>query len=359
MNKNSLEKFIVNYFDMIRTIIAILIGVILSVFVIYIISKNPGLSYKSFFLGPFLSTSRFGNIIEMASPIILCGLAISIPFQAEQFNIGAEGALFISAAVGTAFAVSTHMPTLLHVSTVLLVAGITGAIWGYIPGILKAKWNTDELVISLMMNYVAYFLGLYLINYHFRDKSAGYLVSYELPKSAWLAQFVPGTRIHWGIVISFGLAILMYFYLYHTTQGYEIRQVGFNKYFAKFGGINVAKVIIISQVVGGFLAGIAGMTEVMGIHHRFKWQMSPGYGWDGVVVAIIGRNNPLVIILAALFLAYLRIGGQIMNLLSDIPSEMVTAIQAIIILLITAEAFLERWRYRITVKLAKLEKEEK
>jgi len=347
-----MEKFILKYFNLIRTIIAIAIGLIISIFVIYVISKNPGFSFKSFLLGPFLSKSRFGNLIETASPIILCGLAIAVPFQAEQFNVGAEGALFIGAAIGTAFAVSTSMPAIIHIPLVLLVAGLVGAFWGFIPGILKAKWNASELVSSLMLNYVAYFLGLYIINYHFRDKSAGYLVSYQLPKTAWLTQFVPGTRIHWGIVLAFVFAILVYFFLYHTTLGYEIRMTGFNIHFSRYGGINVFKVIVISQVIGGFIAGIAGMTEVMGIHRRFNWQMSPGYGWDGVVVAIIGRNHPISIVLASLFLAYLRVGGQVLNLLSDIPSEMVTVIEAIIILLITAEAFLEQWRYRITVKEA-------
>jgi simple sugar transport system permease protein len=123
--------------------------------------------------------------------------------------------------------------------------------------------------------------------------------------------------------------------------------------FARFGGINVFKVILISQVIGGFIAAIGGMTEVMGVHRRFNWQLSPGYGWDGVVVAIIGRNNPLLIILSSLFLAYLRVGGRILNLLSDIPSEMITVIQSIIILLITAEAFLAQWKYKITVREAK------
>ena len=349
-----MEKFIIKYFNLIRIIIAILIGVIISVFVIYIITKNPGLSFQSFFLGVFRSKGRFGDWIELSSPIILCGLAIAIPFQAEQFNIGAEGALFIGAAVGTAFAVSTHMPAVFHITTVLLVAGLTGAIWGFIPGILKAKWKTDELVISLMMNYVAYFLGLYLINYHFRDKAAGFLVSYKLPETAWLAQFIPGTRIHTGVIIAFVFAILAYYFLYHTTTGYEIRTTGTNKNFAKFGGINVFMVIVLSQVIGGFLAGIGGMTEVMGLSRRFNWQMSPGYGWDGVVVAIIGQNNPIFIILAALFLSYLRIGGQILNLLSDIPSEMVIVIQSLIILLITAEAFLQRFKVRITIREAKL-----
>jgi simple sugar transport system permease protein len=203
-----------------------------------------------------------------------------------------------------------------------------------------------------MFNYVAYYLGLYLINFHFRDKKAGYLVSLQLPKTAWLAQFVPDTRLHWGIVLSLAMAVVVYLYLYHTTSGYEIRTTGFNERFARFGGINVARVIMLCQLIMGLLAGIGGMTEVMGIHRRFNWQTSPGYGWDGVIVAIIGRNHPLLIIAASFFLAYLRVGGQVLNLMSDVPAEMVSVIQSIIILLITAEAFLSQWRYRITVRQA-------
>ena len=294
-------------------------------------------------------------MLETASPIIFCGIAIAIAFQAEQFNVGAEGAMFISAAVGTAFAVSTHMPLLIHVPMVLIVAGATGAVWGFVPGFLKAKWGASELVCSLMMNYIAYFLGLYLINYHFRDKAAGYLVSYRLPETAWLGQFLPGTRLHWGIIIAVLFAVAVYYFLYHSTYGYEIRTTGFNRKFAKFGGINIFTVIILSQVISGAIAGVGGMTEIMGIHRRFNWQMSPGYGWDGVIVAIIGRNHPILVIFASLFLSYIRVGGQILNLMADVPSELVSVIQSIIILLITAEAFLGQWKYRIIRREAERE----
>lgn len=349
-----MEKFVLRYFNLIRTIIAVLIGIVISVFLIYLVSKDPGFSLQQFLLGPILSRSRFFNVIETASPIILCGLAIAVAFQARQFNVGAEGALYLAAAVGTAFAVSTRMPAFLHIPLVLLVAAGVGAMWGMIPGILKAKWKASELVASLMLNYVAYYLGLYLINFHFRDKKAGYLASYQLPQTAWLAQFIPDTRMHWGILISLAMAVLVYLFLYHTTSGYEIRMTGFNEHFARFGGINVFKVVVLSQLILGLLAGIGGMTEVMGIHRRFLWQSlgHPGYGWDGVVVAIIGRNHPLLIIAASFFLAYLRVGGQVLNLMSDVPAEMVTVIQSIIILLITAEAFLSQWRYRIMVRQA-------
>ena len=347
-----MEKFVLKYFNLIRTIIAILIGLVISVLLIYLVSKDPGFSLKQFLLGPFLSRGRFSNMIETTSPILFCGLAIAVAFQARQFNVGAEGSLFLGAALGTAFAVSTRMPIFLHIPLVLLVAAAVGAAWNYIPGLLKAKWNASELVSSLMMNYVAYFLGLYLINFHFRDKAAGYLVSLQLPKTAWLQQFVPDTRMHWGIVLSLVFALLVYLFLYHSTTGYEIRMTGFNEKFARFGGIKVSRVVILSQVILGLIAGIGGMTEVMGIHHRFNWQSSPGYGWDGVIVAIIGRNHPLLIIAASFFLSYMRVGGQVLTLMSDVPAEMVTVIQSVIILLITAEAFLSRWRYRITVREA-------
>ena len=347
-----MEKFVLKYFTLIRTLIAVAIGLVISVSLIYLVSKDPGYSLQSFLLGPFLSRSRFFNLIETASPIIFCGLAIAVAFQARQFNVGAEGCLYLGAAVGTAFAVSTRMPAFLHIPLVLLVATGVGAIWGAIPGILKARWNASELVASLMLNYVAYFLGLYLINFHFRDKQAGYLVSLQLPKSAWLAQFIPDTRMHWGIFLSIVCALLVWMFLYHTTTGYEIRMTGFNEHFARFGGINVVRIIVACQLIMGLLAGLGGMAEVMGIHRRFLWQSTPGWGWDGVVVAIIGRNHPLLIIAASFFLAYLRVGGQVLNLMSDVPSEMVTVIQWIIILLITAEAFLSRWRFRIMVRQA-------
>ena len=348
-----MEKFILKYLNLIRVLIAILIGIIICVFLIILISSEPGFSLKTLFLGPFLSKSRFGNLVETAAPILFCGLAIAIPFQAGLFNVGAEGAFYLGAVIGTAIAVSTNMPAIFHIPLVLLTAGLTGAIWGYIPGYLKSKWDVSELVITLMLNYVALYVGLYLINYHFRDKIAGFLTSFKLPETSWLIQFIPSTRIHAGVFLSLVFAILAYILLYHTTLGYEIRTCGSNLKFSKYGGINVKKIIILTQVIGGFIAGIGGICEIMGIYRRFSWQSSPGYGWDGVVVAIIGRNHPLLIIPASLFLAYLRIGGGLVKLMSDIPTEMISVIQAIIILFITADAFLSGWKNRITVKEAK------
>ena len=351
-----MNKFLIKYFGILRVILAILIGLAITIGLIFLFSEQPLYSIKMLFAGPFLSKSRTGSLFESASVILFCGLASAIPLQAGLFNVGAEGALYFGAVVGTAFAVSTKMPSWIHVPLVLLTAAVAGALCGFISGWLKAKWNTSELVTSLMMNYVGYYVGMYLINYYFRDKAAGYFTSYKLPQTAWLKQFIPGTRIHYGVVLSFIFAILCYVLIYKTRLGYEIRALGSNREFAKYGGIDIKKTTILVAVLGAAIAGIGGSCEVMGIYRRFNWNQQPGYGWDGITVTIIARNNPLLIIPASLFLAYLRVGGGILNVKSDIPTEMVSIIQAIIILLIAAEALFSEWKNKMTVSSV-LEKE--
>ena len=144
----------------------------------------------------------------------------------QQFNVGAEGSLYLGAALGTAVAVSTASPAYLHIPLALLVAAAVGAAWNLLPAILKAKWKASELVSSLMLNYVGYFLGLYLINYHFRDKQAGYLVSYQLPQTAWLQQFLQGRVCTAGTFLAILCAVLVYWYLYHSKSGYEVAHDG-------------------------------------------------------------------------------------------------------------------------------------
>lgn len=352
-----MDRFILRYFNVIRTLLAIGIALVLALLLIVIISSTPGFSLVSFLVGPVSSLRTFGTVLEFASPIIFCGLAIAISFKAQVFYIGAEGAFYIAAAVGTAFALSISFPWYIHVPLVLIVTGIAGALWGGISGYLKARFGASEIVSALMLNYVAYFLGLYLINYHFRNREAGYMVSYTLAESAQLRQFVPGTRIHTGIIIGLVIAALIYYFFFHTRTGYELRMTGHNEKFARFGGINTFKIVLIVPMLTGMVAGLGGITEVMGIHERFNWQNSPGYGWDGVIVAIIGKNHPAFIVLASLLLAYLRVGGQQLKLMSDVPAELVLLIRSLMILLVTAEGLLSQWRTRVKVREVAEEKE--
>jgi simple sugar transport system permease protein len=206
------------------------------------------------------------------------------------------------------------------------------------------------MVSSLMLNYVALFTGLYLMNAFFRDDTYGFLASHKLPQTSVLVKFVPGTAIHTGVFLAVALIVLSYLFIYKTRAGYEIRVMGQNAKYAKYTGLNVANAIILSQVLGGAIAGLGGAVEVMGMYARFQWTTLPGYGWDGVIIAILARNKPQYVPLAALFLAYLRVGANVMARVTDVPSEIITVIQAIMIMLVTATALLGRLKQKTVEK---------
>ena len=340
-------------FEVVRSLVAILLAMLLGFIVTYLVSKQPGEAFQSFLTGPFTSPRRFGNLIEAAIPLTFTGLAVSMAFQAAQFNIGAEGQFFFGATAATIVGITVPASGWLHPILALAVGGVAGAFVGWIPGVLKARWGASELVSSLMLNYVFFRVGMYLINYHYRDTTAGAMVSLPLKETSWLTQFLPPTRIHYGIFVAILAVIFTYLFLYRSRWGYALRMTGLNLPFANYSGINTTSVITYSQVISGVVAGIGGAVEMLGIYHRFQWLALPGYGFDGIIVAILARNNPLGIPLAALFLAYLRTGADIMARTTDVSAEMITVIQAVMILLVTAQAFLAGWKHRIVVKEAK------
>lgn len=343
---------LIKYIDLIRIFIAILIGFILTIGIIYGVSEDASTTIWYFFLGPFSNISGMGNIFETATPLILTAVGTAIAFQAGLIYIGAGGAIFIGATMGTLIAIFSNAPTFIHIPFILLVALLAGAFIGYIPGYLRVKLRIHEFISSLMLNYIATFVGIYIIKYYARDMAAALLQSRELPKTAWFLRIIPGTRIHLGFILAIILSLLAYFFLYHTRWGYEIRMVGKNADFARFNGIDVDKVIVISTTLAGATAGIAGISEIMGIYHRFQWKALPCFSLEGILVVIIARNHPLLIIPVSFLIAYLKTGAQYAALIGDIPSEIVTIIISIIVFLVTAELFLEKWKQRLTFKEA-------
>lgn len=341
------------WFELLRTGVAIAAALTIGFVVTSLVSESPVEAFGYFLKGPFTSIRRFGSFLEAAVPLTFTGLAVSLVFSAGPFNMGAEGQFFIGAVAATAAGVFLDLPPVIHTIVCLAAGMIAGAIGGFIPGVLKARWNASELVASLMLNYVFLKLGMYLITYHLRDPSAGALVSLPLKESSWLPQFTRTTKLHAGIFVMFLVVFLCYYFLYRTSRGYEARMTGQNLSFARYSGIPVLKVILLIQVLGGAVAGLGGAVEMLGIYRRFQWQASPGYGFDGVIIAILARNNPLLVPLAAVFLAYLRVGADVMAMYADVSAEMVSIIQAVIILLVTAEAFLAGYRHRLTLKEVK------
>lgn len=337
-------------FESIRTLVAIGIALALAVLLITFVSDDPAEALNKFLLGPLASFKRFSNVIEMAIPFIFTGLAVCVMFQAKQFNMIAEGGFFIGGVAAAFIAIKLSLPLGIHPIVAIAFGGFIGGLAGLVPGLLKSRWKADEFVSSLMLNYVLLYGGLYVINYMLRDENAGSMASYLFKESAKLPIIVPGTRLHFGLILAIIAIILTYLFLYRSKWGYSIRMTGLNDRFAEYSGIKTAKVILYSQIIGGALAGIGGATEMMGMYERFQWQSLPGIGFDGILVAILAKNNPLFVPVGAIFLAYLRVGADVMSRSTDVPSEVIIVIQAIMIMLIAGQRFLAKYKHKMIVK---------
>ncbi len=341
--------------DLTKVLLTIFISLVCVTLLILLVSKDPMKAISAFYLGPFTTLRRFSQIFQLATPIMFTGLAVTIMLKAGLFNMGSEGAFFFGGIGATCIAVNMSMAPGIHTIAALLAAAVFGGLVGIIPAFLRAKYDINELVVSIMMNYVMISISMFILNYYLRDMSVSARISKPFPESAVIPRIF-GTA-HFGFVIAVVVAIFVYVFLYRSKLGYEIRISGSNGLFASYSGIKTLKVIVLSQVIGCAIAGLGGGVEVLGSYKAFSWEGATGYGFDGMVVAIIARQNPLFAILAALFMGYLRAGADIMNRTSDVALEVISVVQAIMIVLVAAEAFLSKWRHKLTVKKAGITKE--
>lgn len=356
MNSNKRIHLLVDSVKM-ALIIAIACGLV-SV-IVFTVSDDPGPAIYSFFVGPFTSLRRIGNIVEAASPLVFTALAVIIIFGSGQFSMIAEGSFFIGITGTMAAAISLDLPAGVHSVVAILFGGVCGALVALIPALLKMKWSVSELVTSIMLNYVVQFFAIYTVSYHFREVTSSSLASLAFKETSTLPVILDGTRIHGGVVLGIVFCVLVWFFLYRTSFGTKLRITGDNPLFARYAGLGVTGVMVAAQVIAGAIAGIGGGAELLGMYNRFKWTASPGYGWTGIVVALLARSNPLLVPFAAAFIGYLNVGADIMARSSDVGREMVDIIQGVMMFLIAADALLRGWKQRMIVKAAKAEEEAK
>lgn len=290
----------------------LVIGVIMAVLLVplALMQDNPAAILKTFFLGPFGSIRHMGNVVEAATPIMLTGLAITILFRSGLFNLGAESGFFLGAVAGS-FACT-------------------------IPAALRLRFGASEMVTSLVLNYAFLFLGLFVLNYVIRDPNAGGMMSLRIPADAKLDRLLAGTRLNSGSIIAVLACIAGGIWLYWTRSGLNIRIAGSSPGFANHLGLPLKGIIMRAQIVGGLVAGMAGALEVLGLHARFAWLDLPGYGWTGLVVAILARENPFLLIPSALFLGFVQVGGDLLARNMNIPTEVVGLVTAAIMVGATA-----------------------
>lgn len=342
-------------FEILKTALAIGISLALVFVIIFFASAEPLSAIKSMLLGPFVSLRRFGNIIEAMTPLIFTGLSVTMLYRAGLFNLSMEGGFFFACVAATASAVMLPLPPGLNFLAAVLAGALAGGLSSLIPGTLKVKCKANELVTSLMLNYVLLYLGLYIVINYLHDPAMNANYSFAFPENMLLTRILPGTRINTGTIYALAAVFAVYVLLDKTAFGYKVTMIGQNSRMAEAAGMNVGRIIILSQVIGGMLAGLGGAVEMFGMYKRFQYQGLPGYGWDGVLIAIVAQFKPQYVPLSAFFLAYIRIGADIMARETDVPSEIVAIIQAVVIVLISAEALLKAYQRRLIVKQAREE----
>lgn len=341
-NRLSIEK----RFNLLRTVVALGISLLLAVVLIIIISEQPLTDIRLFLLGPILETSYLESLLTRMIPLCFTGIAVCVMYAGGQINLGAEGAYFAGAIACTCVAILPNMLPVVHPILAMLAGGIVGAFFCGICGVLSEKFNVMTVVSSLMMNYVALNMGMYILLGPLLDTSAGFRASYKFADTAVLPKLIPESNIHFGFIIAVVAIYLCHLALNKSSYGYAIRMVGQNAKFARYSGINVAGVVIGTQLLGGFLAGLGGSVELLGMYSRFTYSGLTGHGWDGIMLAVLARNNPKNIPLAAFFLSYLRTAADVLNRTSTIPSEVIKIVQAVVIIFIAAQSLFAQWEHK-------------
>ncbi|KAF0092508.1 MAG: simple sugar transport system permease protein [Fusobacteria bacterium] len=332
MLKFKSEALINNLFNI---TIAIVVALIISGIFILFMGVNPFYAFEMLFYGVFGSVFGIGEMLAKATPLLLVGLGVSIAFKGGMTNLGGDGQFLVGAILATIAGTNiVGLPTPIHMILIVIVAALGGAIWGGIAGFLKAKYNTNEVIMTIMMNYIALYIFSYLIESPLRDPSGVLPQSKSIPIPLQIPKLLTGTRAHIGIIFALILVIIVYLLVNKTMFGYKVKVIGISPKAAVYAGINTFRQTILIMAVSGAFAGIAGMVQVYAIHFRLLDGIAGGFGFSAIVVALLGRLNAYGILIASLFVGALLAGANSMQVSSGVPASIVGITQAVVILLI-------------------------
>jgi len=299
---------------------------------------------------PFMDIGPVTETLLRATPLIFAGLAVALGFRAGLFNIGAEGQIYIGALFATAVGIGfTDLPLLVHLPLAVAAGFVGGAVWGFIPGILKARTGAHEVITTIMLNYVSYLVvDLALRQVFFQLPGRDDPISKNILPSATLPRLLPDERLHWGLIIALLAAVAVWWLLFRSTKGFEFRAVGLNPSAARYAGMNISRTIILTMMISGGLAGLAGASEIIGTNLRLTPSFSPNWGFDAIAIALLGASRPVGVVFSAILFGALRAGAAPMQAQTGIPIDLVVVIQGLVIMFIAAPA-LVRAIYRIRV----------
>ena len=326
---------------------AIILTFLLTASLVVLVKANPLEAYYYFLIDPLSGKVSAIEVLVKSTPLLLTGAAVTFAFAGGYWNIGAEGQLYAGATAATAIGLQMHgVAPWIALPTMIVGGFLAGVLWALIPALMKVKLAIDEVVTTLLLNSVALFVVSALLNGPWRDPISQWPQSPEIAPSAIFPKLIPRSRLHLGFVLAVVIIIILWFVLTRTAFGLRMRAVGMGTEAARFAGINVQRTMLISALVSGGIAGIAGMSEVAGIHYHLIDAISPGYGYTGIIIATLGSLNAWGIALAALFIGLIDTGSQTVSRALGVPAYLGDVIQATLLLVTLGMLLLQGYRVR-------------
>lgn len=344
--------------NMVISLSAVLLGLIAGAVLILFIGENPLIAFTYLFRGGLMNIERIGNTLATATTLLLVGLSVSFAFKTGLFNIGGSGQMLIGGLLGSMFALSaTSLPRPLFFILLILIGIIGGALWGLVPGLLKALFNVHEVVSTIMMNWIAYWMVFYIVPGYLKaeyleTESKSIAVARSL-RTPWLTNLFNSEYVNYGIFLGILAMLFLKIVLDKTTLGFELKAVGYNKNCAEYAGIKVNRNIVISMMIAGGLSGLAGLTYYTGYSLNMQIGIMPSQGFDGIAVSLLGAGTPIGVALSSLFFGVLHVGKGFMSANTVVPPEIADTIIAVIIYFTATSLLFKRFWGVVSKKLRK------
>jgi len=331
-------------------VIAVVLALLFGMVVLYITGFNPFTVYRAMWHGAFGSLYGLSETMVKAIPLMLCALGVGLAFRMLMWNIGAEGQLYMGAIGATWVALTLPDSSAYILIPLMIVAGmVLGGLWALLSAIPRAFLGVNEIITSLMLNHVAISIMEYLIHGPWKDPHGFGFPLTPVFSSAARLPTIGDSRVHYGLVLAFVAAIILFFVLKKTKWGYEVRVIGESPAVARYAGMNMARNIIIVMFISGALAGLAGMTEVSAIAGRLQRGLSPGYGYSAIIIAWLGKLNPVTIIVVSILFGALLVGGFSAQFIG-VPAASVNMLQGSMLFFLLAAEFLGRYQFQLVPK---------